>query len=42
MTGLRHFLDVTDLSADELATVLDLAERPIDRSARRCTDAAPR
>ena len=25
---LRHFLDVDDLSADELATVLDLAEKP--------------
>lgn len=29
MTGLRHFLDVTDLSVDELRTVLELADRPI-------------
>ena len=25
---MRHFLDVTDLTVDELATVLDLAEAP--------------
>lgn len=26
---MRHFLDVTDLSIEELTTVLDLAQRPI-------------
>lgn len=29
MSAPRHFLDVTDLSRGELATVLELAERPI-------------
>ncbi|MEZ5216858.1 MAG: ornithine carbamoyltransferase [Ilumatobacteraceae bacterium] len=29
MSAIRHFLDITDLSADELGVVLDLAERPI-------------
>lgn len=30
MTRARSFLDVTDLTVDELRTVLDLAERPIE------------
>ncbi|MGD9703477.1 MAG: ornithine carbamoyltransferase [Acidimicrobiia bacterium] len=29
-TGVRHFLDVTDLSVDELRLVLDFAGRPVD------------
>jgi ornithine carbamoyltransferase len=35
---MRHFIDIEDLSADEIATVLDRAEQPIAALGRPLTD----
>ena len=35
MSDARSLLDIVDLSVDELRLVLELAGRPIPRSARR-------